>query len=274
MFLSRPFFIVIRHASLPIGNSIPAMAGKPGCGNLAGPPWLPSAYNRRSIHDREVPPMITLYGSAISNYYNKVKLALLEKGIEFREERTIPSQEPAILAKSPLGKIPFIETDRGCLSESQAILEYLEDAHPEKPLYPADPYARAKCRELIQHLELNVELIARRLYPEAFFGGEVSEETKAEVRPKIEAGLKGVMRLARFRPYVCSEDFGAADCAAWPHLTLIGLATSRVYGEDLVSAQVPALAEYLAVVAARPAAQKVAADRAEALETFFGTSKP
>ncbi|QXP84177.1 glutathione S-transferase [Methylococcus sp. Mc7] len=218
--------------------------------------------------------MITLYGSAISNYYNKVKLALLEKGVEFREERTIPSQDAAVLTKSPLGKIPFIETERGCLSESQAILEYLEDARPEKPLYPADPYARAKCRELIQHLELNVELIARRLYLEAFFGGKVSEETKTEVRPKVEAGLKGLMRLAQFNPYVCSENFGAADCAAWPHLTLIGLATSRIYGEDLVAAQVPALADYLAVVTARPAAQKVAADRAQALEAFFGNRRP
>jgi len=218
--------------------------------------------------------MITLHGSAISNYYNKVKLALLEKGVEFREERTIPSQDAAVLAKSPLGKIPFIETDRGCLSESQAILEYLEDTHPEKPLYPADPYARAKCRELIQHLELNVELIARRLYLEAFFGGKVSEETKAEVRPKIEAGLKGLMRLARFSPYVCSDNFSAADCAAWPHLTLIGLATSRIYGEDLVATQIPALAGYLAVMTARSAAQKVAADRAQALEAFFGARKP
>jgi glutathione S-transferase len=214
--------------------------------------------------------MITLHGSAISNYYNKVKLALLEKGIEFREEWTMPSQDAAVLAKSPLGKIPFVETEQGCLSESQVILEYLEDACPEKPLYPAAPYARAKCRELIQHLELNVELIARRLYLEAFFGGKVSDETKAEVRPKIEGGLRGLMRLAQFKPYVCSEHFGAADCAAWPHFTLVGLATSRIYGEDLVAAQVPALADYLAVMTARPAVQKVAADRAQALEAFFG----
>lgn len=218
--------------------------------------------------------MITLHGSAVSNYYNKIKLALLEKGIEFREEWTMPSQEAAVLAKSPLGKIPFIETEHGCLSESQAILEYLEDAYPAKPLYPADPYARAKCRELILHLELNVELIARRLYLEAFFGGKVSDETKAEVKPKVEAGLKGLMRLAQFKPYVYSDDFSAADCAAWLHLTPIGLATSRIYGEDLVAAQIPALADYLAVIAARPAAQKVAADRAQALEAFFGARKP
>ena len=97
--------------------------------------------------------MITLYGFALSNYYNKTKLALLEKGIPFNEEMLAPSQDAAVLKRSPLGKIPFIKTAQGYLSESQAILEYLEDAFPERPLYPADAFERAKCREFIQHLE-------------------------------------------------------------------------------------------------------------------------
>lgn len=108
------------------------------------------------------------YGSAISNYDNQVKLALLEKGVEFRDERTIPSQNAAVLVKSPLGKNPLIETDPGRLSESRAILHYLEDACPDKPLQPAGPYARTQCRELLRHLEANVELVARRLCREAF----------------------------------------------------------------------------------------------------------
>jgi glutathione S-transferase len=44
-------------------------------------------------------------------------------------------------------------------------------------MYPATVFARAKCRELIQHLELNSEWVARRLYKESIFGGSVSEET-------------------------------------------------------------------------------------------------
>lgn len=74
--------------------------------------------------------MITLYGGAISNYYNKIKLALMEKGIAFLEELVLPSQDEAILKLSSLGKIPYIKSDDGYLSESQAILEYLEDAFP------------------------------------------------------------------------------------------------------------------------------------------------
>jgi glutathione S-transferase len=218
--------------------------------------------------------MITLYGFAISNYYNKVKLALLEKGVAFGEEAVMPSQDETLLRKSPLGKIPFIETERGTLSESQVILEYLEEAYPEKPLYPAALFARAKCRELIQHLELNVELIARRVYAEAFFGTKVSEETKQEVRTKLIIGLKGLARLAAFGPYVFSDALSAADCAAWPHFTLVGQATSRVFGEDLVATHLPGVADYLALMESRPTVRKVAADRDKALEVFFASRKP
>lgn len=218
--------------------------------------------------------MITLYGFAISNYYNKVKLALLEKGVAFGEEAVMPSQDETLLRKSPLGKIPFIETERGTLSESQVILEYLEEAYPEKPLYPVDLYARAKCRELIQHLELNVEFIARRVYAEAFFGTKVSEETKQEVRTKLIVGLKGLARLAAFGPYVFSDTLCAADCAAWPHFTLVGQATSRVFGEDLVATHLPGVADYLALMESRPTVRKVAADRDKALEVFFASRKP
>ncbi|MBU4435780.1 MAG: glutathione S-transferase, partial [Alphaproteobacteria bacterium] len=133
--------------------------------------------------------MIYLCGFGVSNYYNKLKFVLLEKRIEFEERLSYPWDREAFLSASPLGRIPYIETDQGCLSESQAALEYLEDAFPDIPLYPADAFARAKCRELIQHIELNSEWVARRLYKEAFFGGVVSEETKSEAYQKLALGL-------------------------------------------------------------------------------------
>jgi glutathione S-transferase len=213
--------------------------------------------------------MITLYGFAISNYYNKVKLALLEKEIPFREVQVRPSQDEAVLQRSPLGKIPFLQTGDGFLSESQAIFEYLEDAYPQRPLYPADAFQRAKCRELIQHLELNVELIARRLYSEAFFGGTVSGETKQEVRQKVEAGLKGLTRLSSFSPYVLGEAFTVADLAAYVHLRLVARATESIYGEDLVAKLAPGADGHLQNLESRPAVRKVAVDRDAALAAFL-----
>src|SRR5687768_2942583 len=116
-----------------------------------------------------------LCGFHLSNYHNKVRIALLEKGIGFEEDPSCrPSQKDEFLARSPTGKVPFVELDGGVrLAESQAVCEYLEDAYPQKPLYPRDPLARAKVRELITMIELHCELVARRLYRQAFFGGSI-----------------------------------------------------------------------------------------------------
>ncbi len=213
--------------------------------------------------------MITLYGIAISNYYNKIKLALLEKEIAFTEETLAPNQSEAVLKRSPLGKIPFIKTADGYLSESQAILEYLEDRYPAHPLYPSDAFQRGKCREFIQHIELNVEMIARRIYSEAVFGGKVSQETKDEVRAKVEAGLKGLARLMTLSPYALGDSFGAADVVAWPHLQLVAFATKQIYGQDLVVEHIPGIEAYMRLVESRPHAEHVAKDRAAALAEFF-----
>jgi len=213
--------------------------------------------------------MIKLCGFAVSNYYNKTKLVLLEKDIDFTEEVVAPSQDEALLKRSPLGKIPFIETEHGCLSESQVILEYLEEAYPDKPLYPANVFERAKCRELIQHLELNIELHARRLYREAFFGGTVSDETKNEVKELLEKGLKGLARLAKFSPYIGGDSYTAADIIAWLHFFMISATCQKIYGTDLLAEYLPDYASYMAFIETRPAAQKVAADRAAAMAAFF-----
>lgn len=213
--------------------------------------------------------MITLYGVAISNYYNKIKWALMEKEIAFLEEFVAPGQTDAVLKRSPLGKIPFIKTADGYLSESQAILEYLEDSYPEHPLYPSDAFERAKTREFIQHLELNVELIARRIYSQAIFGGTVSSETIDEVKVKLEAGLKGLARLIKLEPYALGSEFSAADIVAWPHLQLVSFASQKIYGTDLVSAHIPGIDAYIKLIESRPYAQQVGNDRNAALTAFF-----
>jgi glutathione S-transferase len=212
--------------------------------------------------------MIVLCGFGVSNYYNKLKLCMLERGIPFEEKLVYPWEREGFLDSSPLGRIPFIETEQGDLSESQAIVEYLEDRYRDRPLYPASPFARAKCRELMQHLELNVEWVARRLYSEAFFGGAVSEETKLDVRAKLAAGLEALARLARFSPYMCGAEFTAVDCAAFFHLGYVRQASLNIYGDDMLATHVPDAAAYLAALATWPNVRATTADRAVALAAF------
>ena len=54
-----------------------------------------------------------LHGVPLSNFYNMAKHALIEKDVHFEEVVTPPSQDPAFLAKSPMGKVPLLETPEG-----------------------------------------------------------------------------------------------------------------------------------------------------------------
>jgi glutathione S-transferase len=206
--------------------------------------------------------MITLCGMTLSNYYNKVKMVLLEKGVPFTEElvRT-GSKDDAVLAATPLGKIPFIKVDGQTLCESQVIVDYLEARFPQPPLLPADALAAAKVREVTAFLELHLELVARELYGQAFFGGTASESTKERVRKQLTRHIAGFKRLAKFSPYLAGDTFTLADCAAWASLPLVGMATKAVLGEDLLVAAGIDWKAYTRMVGERPSALKVAADR-------------
>lgn len=207
--------------------------------------------------------MIVLCGFSVSNYYNKVKMVLLEKGIPFSEERVSAGQkDEATLSCSPLGKIPFVRTDHGSLCESQAIADYLEAAYPQPPLMPTDPWAAAKLRELITFIDLHVELVARELYGKAFFGGaDIPPADLERIRNKLTKNIAGFKRLARFGPYVGGDTFTLADCAAWVSLPVVAMATRSVYGEDLLAAAGVDWKPYAKLVGERPSAQRITADR-------------
>jgi glutathione S-transferase len=206
--------------------------------------------------------MITLCGTPTSNYYNKVKLALLEKGVPFAEELvpTGRTDEP-VLSASPLGKIPFLRTEHGTLCESQVIVDWLEAAYPSPPLLPADPWAAAKVRELTTFIDLHLELVTRDLYPKAFWGGELSEGNATRIHKRLVRNIAAFKRLARFAPYIAGDAFTQADCAAYASLPLLSLSTKMVFGEDLLAAGGIDWKPYSKLVGERASAQKMVADR-------------
>jgi glutathione S-transferase len=206
--------------------------------------------------------MFVLCGFTISNYYNKVKLALLEKGVAFTEE-LVPNGKKSdlVLEATPLGKVPFIRTAHGTLCESQVIMDYIEAAYPTPPLMPADPWQAAKVRELITFIDLHLELVARELYGKAFFGGELSDGNAERVRKLLTKHIAGFHQLAKFAPFVAGDTFTQADCAAYASLPIVAMATRAVYGEDLLAAAGIDLKSYGKLIGSRPSAQRVTADR-------------
>ena len=218
--------------------------------------------------------MITLCGFSLSNYYNKVKLALLEKGIPFTEERVMTkSTDEAVLSCTPLGKIPYIRTEQGPICESQVIVDYLEALEPKHPLTPADPYAAAKVRELVTFIELHLELVARELYGQAFFGGSVDDATKERARKLLTKHIAGFKRLAKFSPYVAGDSFTQADLSAFVNLPLVATASKSVLGEDMLAAAGIDWKAYVKLIGERPSAQRVAADRKADSERMAAEAK-
>ena len=203
--------------------------------------------------------MLTLCGFAASNYYNKVRLALMEKGVPFNERLVWTDRSAAWMEQSPLGKIPYFEIDGAVLCESQVMLDYVEAAYPAHPLLPSDPLAAAKIRELIQFIELHLELVARELYKEAFFGGKVSDDVKNNVRKLLTRNAAALGKLVKFSPYLAGATFTMADCAGAVHLPIVSMASKAIYGEDVLAAY--PVRDYLKLLGERVTVQKVNEDR-------------
>ena len=217
--------------------------------------------------------MLKLHGFHVSNYHNKVRIALLEKGIAFEEDPEVrPSQKEEYLALSPMGKVPYLEVDGTRLCESGVILEYLEEAYPHKPLLPGDPLARAKVRELATVIELHLELVARRLYSGVFFGGTLSEGAKQSVEKDLVKGVRAFKALAKFDPFIAGKELTVADCAAAVHLPLVSLSTKLAYGRDFLEGM-PQVKPYLKMLGERPAFARVNADRKAAQEAMAQAKK-
>ncbi len=152
-------------------------------------------------------------------------------------------------------------------------MEYIESAYPAPPLLPADPFAAAKVRELITFIELHLELVARELYGQAFFGGAVSEATQARVRRQLEKNIPAFKQLAKFSPYVAGEGFTQADCAAFASLPGVANGHRAVLGEDLLLAAGIDYKPYVKLIGERPSAQRVAADRKADSERMAAAAK-
>ena len=88
-----------------------------------------------------------------SSTSTRLRVALNIKGLEADyipyALRMGETRTPEYLAKNPAGLVPSLELDDGTvLTQSLAIIEWLEETHPESPLLPADPLGRARVRAL------------------------------------------------------------------------------------------------------------------------------
>ncbi len=203
--------------------------------------------------------MITLHGFSFSNYYNIIKHALMYKGIPFEERLAYPNT-PEIMPVNPVGKVPAMTTEQGVnLSESSVLADYLEDAYPEKPLYPSDAEARARVRQLMKVSELYLDLPARRLIPVQIFNMPADEALLEEVRAGLERGARSINALASFAPYLAGDTLTLADIYL-RYAMYIPMMVGPPLLDWHATEEISGLADWLALMADSDISRKIDAD--------------
>ncbi|WHS60155.1 glutathione S-transferase [Pseudomonas sp. G2-4] len=212
--------------------------------------------------------MLKLYGFSVSNYYNMVKLALLEKGLPFEEVPFYPNQTPEALAVSPRGKVPVLKTEQGFINETSVILEYIEQTQPGKALLPSDPFERAQVLALCREIELYIELPGRASYGEAFFGMPVPDAIKEKTKAELLLGFASLGRHGKFSPYVAGDSMSLADLYFFYSVSLALQVGRKLFDIDLL-ADMPAAKALMERLGQNPHVQRIAVDREAAMPAFL-----
>jgi glutathione S-transferase len=234
------------------------------------------ARNARAFYKQALPTparpggfvMLKLYGFSVSNYYNMVKLALLEKGLPFEEVPFYAGQSPEALAISPRGKVPVLRVEQGFVNETSVILEYIEQSQKGTPLLPSDPFERAQVLALAKEIELYIELPARACYGEAFFGSPLPDAIKDKTKAELLLGFASLERHGKFAPYVAGDSLSIADLYFLYSVPLACAVGHKLFGVDLL-ADMPAAKALLERLEQNPNVQRVAADKDAAMPAFL-----
>lgn len=163
-----------------------------------------------------------LYATPYSTFSRRVRIALLEKGLEAELVETGPEDRatPAYRALNPYGRIPTLVDGDAVVYESSAVLEYLEARHPEPALVPGDALGRART---VMHVKLcDLEFAShavviqrpKRMQPPERWDLAAMEA----VRPRIATHYAILSAELADRPFLVADRFTWADLAYVPFL--------------------------------------------------------
>jgi glutathione S-transferase len=152
---------------------------------------------------------VQVVGSYLSPYVRKVLVCLRLKKVPYQIDPIIPFFGDDRFARlSPLRRIPVLIDDRVTLSDSTVICEYLEERHPDPPLYPSGAAARARARWLEEFADTRMgDVFVWRLFNEVaikpFVWGEktdsaIVEKTLAEDVPQVLGYLESELPAQGF----------------------------------------------------------------------------
>jgi len=195
-----------------------------------------------------------LYGYFRSSATWRVRLGLHLKGLafEYRPVNLLKGEQRAddYLRVNPMGAVPSLVVDGRVLTESLAILHFLDETHPAPPLLPADPFLRARVRALAEHVNSEMQPFQTpRAMNKLDALGKVGEEGKKTWAAWFNAeGLRTLETLVGETAGLCcaGDEVTLADLCLVPQLY-----GARRFGVDL--APFPTLTRIEAHLAALPA---------------------
>lgn len=169
---------------------------------------------------------LTFYYLSGSPYAWRVWLALESKGIVFERRSLSMSagdlKSPAYLAVNPRGRVPAIVDDDYTLWESAAIVEYLDQRHPDPPLFPRSPTGAATVRRMVQEADQYFVPPMEALVRQVLFTAEPHRDAAviAAARHELAEELLRWEAVVRDGPFLAG-DLSAADHALYPMLALV-----------------------------------------------------
>ncbi|KAK5109763.1 hypothetical protein LTR62_006603 [Meristemomyces frigidus] len=168
---------------------------------------------------------LLLWDHPVSSYAQKVRVALREKGIPFDSKRPdglgSGNDIPTLKSANPRLEVPALEHGNFKIFDSTAILGYLEDAFPERPLFPKDAKARATAR-MIEEVCDTVYEAANWVYSEVRWSGraegELAEKLLNGVAQQTASILAWLALQLGTKNYFNGDAFGYADICVAPLL--------------------------------------------------------
>jgi len=164
-----------------------------------------------TVKKHEAPADLQFHSGWFCPFTDRVWLALEEKGIPYQYKEENPYyKDPEFLKISPKGLVPAVVTDGKAVNDSLIILEYLEDAYPNKKnLLPKDPIERAKVRLVIDH-------ISKAIVPRFFAIQQAQDqEGQDKARRDLEGALDQFVEKIQ-GPFVAGDQLTIGDLALAP----------------------------------------------------------